>query len=138
MLLLPVQKLVPLLSLTLTLLLIHTTTPGNEDKTYAPTKPIIDGLAEHDLPKDLGRAVLDLFGKIEKDEKSGEEIWEADITRMVMEVGKGLLDELKGKNQESETFMYKWRDTVGDTWADVCAFKLLEVSLSLHSHLQEI
>lgn len=83
---------------------------------------MIDGLAEHDLPKDLGRAVLGLFGSIKENE------WEADITRMVTEVGKGLLEELRGENQESDVFMYKWRETVGEQWSEICNFKLLEVS----------
>ena len=86
-----------------------------------------DGLAEHDLPKDLGRAVLGLFGSIKDD------VWEADITRLVTESGKGLLEELRGENQESDVFMYKWRDTVGEQWSEICNFKLLEVS---HSHVQ--
>ena len=123
MLLLPVKKLVPLLNLTLTLLTIHSsTTKGN---TTAPVEPMLDGLAEHDLPKDLGRAVLDLFGSMTED------VWEADTTRMVTEVGKGLLEELRGESQESNLFMYKWRDTVGEQWSEICDLKLLEVSHSL-------
>lgn len=119
MLLLPVKKLVPLLNLALTLLSIHSTT--TKGITSSPADPIIDGLSEHDLPKDLGRAVLDLFGQIKG------ETWEADITRMVAEVGKGLLEELGGESQASDLFLYKWKDTVGDQWADTCDFKLLEV-----------
>jgi hypothetical protein len=122
MLLLPVKKLVPLLNLTLTLLTIHSST--TKGITTSSIQPIIDGLAEHDLPKDLGRAILDLFGRV------NDEVWEADITRMVTEVGKGLLEELRGETQESDLFMYKWRDTVGEQWSETCNFKLLEVSPS--------
>lgn len=89
---------------------------------------MLSGLAEHDLPKDLGRAVLELFGSI------NEDIWEADITRMVAEAGKGLLEDLSGENQESDLFMYKWRETVGEQWSDTCDFKLLEVSSTLLMH----
>ena len=120
MLLLPVKKLVPLLNLTLTLLTIHSTT--TRGITTSPVDPMMDGLVEHDLPRNLGRAVLDLFGTIK------EEIWEADISRMVTEVGKGLLEELRGESQESDTFMFKWRDAVGEQWSETCDFKLLEVS----------
>jgi sister chromatid cohesion protein DCC1 len=123
MLLLPVKKLVPLLNLTLTLLTIHSST--TKGITSSSVEPMINGLAEHDLPKDLGRAVLELFGRVEED------VWEADITRMVTEVGKGLLEELRGENQESDVFMYKWRDIVGEQWSEICNFKLLEVSHSL-------
>jgi hypothetical protein len=124
MILLPVKKLVPLLNLTLTLLMIHSTT--TKESTTSPIDPIIDGLAEHDLPKDLGRAVLDLFGKV------NENVWEADITRMVTEVGKGLLEELGTESQASDIFIYKWRDTVGEQWSDTCDFKLLEVRAQPH------
>ena len=119
MLLLPVRKLVSLLNLTLTLLTIHSTT--TKGITTSPVDQIMDGLAEHDLPRNLGRAVLGLFGTIK------EEVWEADISRMVAEVGKGLLEELRGESQESDAFMYKWRDTVGEQWSETCDFKLLEV-----------
>ena len=122
MLLLPVKKLVPLLNLALTLLTIHSST--TKGVTTSPVEPMLDGLAEHDLPKDLGRAVLDLFGSITED------VWEADTTRMVTEVGKGLLEELGGESQESTLFMYKWRDTVGEQWSEICNFKLLEVGYS--------
>jgi sister chromatid cohesion protein DCC1 len=125
MMLLPVKKLVPLLNLILTLLMIHSTT--TKESTTSPVDPIIDGLAEHDLPKDLGRVVLKLFGKI------NDNLWEADITRMVTEVGKGLLGELGTESQASDLFMYKWKDTVGEQWSDTCDFKLLEVSLQSHS-----
>jgi len=128
MLLLPVKKLVPLLNLALTLLTIHSTT--TKDITSSPIDSIIDGLAEHDLPKDLGLAVLELFGRVKG------ETWEADITRMVAELGKGLLEELGGESQASDLFMYKWKDTVGDQWADTCDFKLLEVR-PLPPHIQD-
>jgi hypothetical protein len=122
MLLLPVKQLVPVLNLTLTLLTIHST--STSPPVTSPSAPIIDGLAEHDLPEDLGRALLELFGKVEPD--TG--VWEPDVPRMVTEVGKGLLDELRGESEGSDAFMYKWRETVGETWADACDFKLLEVS----------
>jgi hypothetical protein len=122
MLLLPVKQLVPVLNLTLTLLTIHST--STSPPVTSPSAPITDGLAEHDLPKDLGRALLGLFGKVDPD--TG--VWEADVPRMVTEVGKGLLDELRGESEASESFMYKWRETIGETWAEACDFKLLEVS----------
>lgn len=122
--LLPLDKIVPLLNLVLTLLTIHST--STYKPVQSPAEPIISGLAEHDLPQNLARAVLDLFGTV--DVESG--VWDVDIHRAVGEVGKGLLVELKGRTEGSEVFMGRWKDTVGETWAEYCDLKLLEVRIS--------
>ena len=119
LLLLPLSKLLPLLNLVLTLLTIHST--STYKPVLSPSQPIIDGLADHDVSPQLGRAVLDLFGNVQ------DEIWDVDIQRTVGEVGKGLLVDLGGRTEGIEVFMERWRDTVGETWAEYCDLKLLEV-----------
>jgi hypothetical protein len=121
MLLLPARKLVPVLNLALTLLTIHST--STTSPILSPVAPILDGLADHDLPQDLGRELLALFGTID------EGTWEVDLPRIVTEVGKGLLEDLRGESEGSVAFMHRWRETVGETWAETCDFKLLEVCL---------
>lgn len=125
LLLLPIRKLVPLLNLVLTLLTIHST--STYKPVASPAQPIIIGLAEHDVAPTLGRAVLDLFGDVHPDSDQ----WTVDIGRLVGEVGKGLLADLEGRSELSNVFMDRWRDTAGETWAEYCDLKLLEVSPSL-------
>lgn len=119
LLLLPLNKLVPLLNLVMTLLTIHST--STYKPVSSPSQPIIDGLADHDITPSLGRAVLELYGKVE------DGVWEVDIHRLCGEVGKGLLVEMGGRSEAIEIFTERWKDTVGETWAEYCDLKLLEV-----------
>jgi hypothetical protein len=89
----------------------------------SPSEPIISGLAEHDVSSNLALAILELFGTV----KDG--VWDVDIHRTVGEVGKGLLVDLGGRSEGSEVFMERWKETVGETWAEYCDLKLLEVCL---------
>lgn len=127
MLLLPAPKLSPLLSILLMLLTIHTPQSSYSDpsKATAPSGPILRSLEEdHDVPRDLGEALLGLFGEIRRD--NPDQTWKADVQGMVREVGRGLLEGLSGET-DSEAFMRDWRAAVGDTWEELADLKLLEV-----------
>jgi hypothetical protein len=127
MLLLPPTKLAPVLALILTLLTIHSssaTSPSPKSPSpsaSAPSSSITRALEDdHDLPTPLGLAVLELFGTIE------EGMWEADVRGMVKEVGKGLLEGLKGP-MGRDGFLRRWKEQVGESWEGFVQLKLLEV-----------
>ncbi len=123
MVLLPPKELAPLLCLFLTLLTIHATELSS---STAPVGPIPKALEEdHDVPSDLARAVMGLFGELDG------ETWEADTRRMVGEVGKGLLAGLKPKGRAVDSFMSDWREQVGEAWEALVDLKLLEVRVLL-------
>ncbi len=121
MLLLPPRELGPLLCIMLTLLTIHATIKLPE--VEAPVIPIVDALEEdHDLPSELGRAVMSLSGELQR------ETWKVDARRMVVEVGRGLLASLKSDGIALDLFLGDWREQVGETWAELIDVKFLEVS----------
>lgn len=127
MLLLPPTKLAPLLTLILTLLTIHSssaTSPSPKSPSpsaSASSSSITRALEQdHDLPTPLGLAVLELFGTI------GDGMWEADVRGMVREVGKGLLEGLKGPVGR-DSFLGRWKGEVGESWEGFVRLELLEV-----------
>lgn len=130
MLLLPATKLSPLLSILFMLLTIHTPQSSYSDpsKATAPSGPILRSLEDdHEVPRDLGEALLGLFGGVQSD--TPDRTWRADVQGMVREVGRGLLEGMTGE-ADSEAFMQDWRAAVGDTWEDLADLKLLEVRCS--------
>ncbi|WVQ96516.1 hypothetical protein IAU59_003621 [Kwoniella sp. CBS 9459] len=142
MLLLPPKALKELLTLLLSLLTIHHTHPSSPN--IAPAKAIIDALTnEYDVPSQLCRPVLNLFGEHElsaprsptseahqqqaeekKEEEEEEEEWKADVQAIVRQVGNGLL--IGVKDRRSDEFVEEWKAEVGDMWADNVDLKLLE------------
>ena len=131
MLLLPSDKLVPVLSLILTLLSIHSTdqthttdTTNHTSKTcIVPTGPIISTLHDdHDCPGGIIEGILDLFGSVD-----GER-WTCDVTRVVGDIGNGLLQGVSGRIPLDE-FMRRWKAEVGDMWSDLVDAQLLQVSI---------
>ncbi|RSH90931.1 hypothetical protein EHS25_010107 [Saitozyma podzolica] len=126
MLLLSPTKLAPLLTLILTLLTMHSssaTSPSPKSPSpsaSASSSAITRALEEdHDLPMPLGLAVLELFGTVE------EGVWEADVRGMVREVGKGLLEGLKGP-MGRDAFLGRWKGEVGESWEGFVLLDLLE------------
>ncbi|WVF69001.1 hypothetical protein IAT40_003775 [Kwoniella sp. CBS 6097] len=135
MLFLPPKPLKELLTLLLSLLTIHHTSPSTPD--VAPSKTIIDALKdEHDVPSSLCRPVLSLFGRLSSADKSvneqaaqaaeevDAEVWKADVEAMVRQVGNGLL--IGSEDRRSDEFIEDWKSEVGEMWADSVDLKLLE------------
>lgn len=97
LLLLPITHLAPLLSTTLQLLTIHSLDPlfstsatrPTARTRSAPAQPIVHHLeTEYGVQRDVVRGVMRLCGTL-GDDPDG--VWEADLERMVTEIGKGLL-----------------------------------------------
>lgn len=87
MLLLRPAELGSLLALVLALLTVHS--EGEGDKPSAPAGALLDALADdHDVPKDLTRGVMGLFGDVLGD------AWTCDVVAVVRELGRGLLTSL--------------------------------------------
>ena len=132
---LPPKELAPLLCLMLTLLTIHAPST-TQAKVEAPLRPLLQALeVDHDVPSELSSAVMDLFGEVE----SGAQLWRADVSRMVAEVGRGLLAVLNpsgntgSQGRSLDAFISEWREQVGETWQESTELKLLEVSTSTHN-----
>lgn len=89
MLFLPPVQLSELLALVLSLLTIHSdgkVGTERDDRVRIPCAPVVDTLAgDHDVPRDIGTGVMDLFGEVEDTQ------WFCNITHVVQEVGRGLL-----------------------------------------------
>jgi sister chromatid cohesion protein DCC1 len=122
MLLLPLRHLGPVLSLCLTLLTIHSTSTALP-YVKAPIADMTRGLAAQDVPPSLTRPLLELFGEVEDD------TWTADVGRIAAEIGRGLLEGLRGASPTVEAFMREWQEAVGDTWSEVIKLNSLEVGL---------
>lgn len=115
---LPLPELLPLLSLLLSLITLHslsasdlppfefdslpsmTLSSGSAgvqplSPPLADPEPILKRLAEeHAVPSDLALGVMDLFGKIievDTQEEDGKRVWIVDVPRIVKEMGKGML-----------------------------------------------
>lgn len=104
---LPSARLPPLLSLLLSLLVIHSSNSSPAQfPMRAPAQPILQGLKDQGVDLLLGREVLRLFGSSE--EKDGKEEWSLEETgarKIVQEAGKGLLMKLSvSKHILSGTF----------------------------------
>lgn len=84
MMLLPPEKLSPLISLILALITVH-----RQDKV-CPVKKICEALYDdHEVPSDLIRGLMNLFGTVDGDS------WTYDPTGLVRELGRGILVTLK-------------------------------------------
>lgn len=84
MLLLPPEKLCPLLSLVLALITVH------REGEKCPTKALCEALyADHEVPSDLTQGIMRLFGDVDG------AAWKYDSKSLVKELGKGLLVTLK-------------------------------------------
>lgn len=84
MMLLPPEKLGPLLSLVLALITVH------RSGEACPVKEVCEALSDdHDVPADLTKGVMRLFGSLDG------ESWTYDQTTLVRELGRGLLVTLK-------------------------------------------
>lgn len=80
MMILPPEKLGPLLSLVLALITVH------RKEKECPVAKICEALYDdHEVPADLTRGVMRLFGALEADK------WTYDATGLVRELGRGLL-----------------------------------------------
>ncbi|KAK4685625.1 sister chromatid cohesion protein DCC1, partial [Tremellales sp. Uapishka_1] len=124
LLLLPSISLQPLLSLILALLTIHSIT-SLPPIISAPINPIIDALEEdHEISEELTRGVMSLYGEI-----IGQE-WNCRINDIVREVGKGLVESLRGQARSSDMFIDDWKTEVGPDYSDLVDLKLLKVSIS--------
>lgn len=84
MLLLPPERLGPLLSLVLALVTVH------RRDAVCPARAVAEALhADHGVPADLARGVMRLFGTLEGD------TWTYDAEGLVRELGRGILVTLK-------------------------------------------
>ena len=123
MLLLPVDKLRPVLSIILTVLSIHCTPQTEASDTTATIQAavVVSELQDHDLSPVFSQELMGLFGKVQGAK------WEADLVRIVREVGKGLLVVVSHRGRPVNEFMQEWRESVGESYAELVDFKLLEV-----------
>ncbi|WRT67975.1 uncharacterized protein IL334_004949 [Kwoniella shivajii] len=121
MLLLPPVELKELLSITLSLLVIHNVHPSTPH--IAPSAPIISSLDEdHEVPSPISNEILKLFGEVV--EEDDEMRWKADIKRIVREVGNGLL--IGAQAKKLDAFEEEWKNEVGEGYVDHIDLKLLE------------
>ncbi|WVR06521.1 hypothetical protein IAU60_003552 [Kwoniella sp. DSM 27419] len=121
MLWLPPRPLKELLTLVLSLLAVHHTSPGTPN--VAPVTTILESLEDdHDVPSTLGRAVLELFGEVQQEDE--QELWTADLPSLVRQVGNGLIIGVSSKREDQ--FLEEWKNEVGEMWADHVQLKLLE------------
>lgn len=120
MLLLPPAELGALLVLVLALVTVHAGDSGSGSPVAVPARAVTEALAEdHDVPSDLARGVMGLFGGVD-----GDGCWSADVEGMVREVGRGLLVQLK-KPRPFDDFMRHWHTDAGDAWASHAALDRL-------------
>jgi hypothetical protein len=110
------------------LLAIHT----KAGAARAPSRPIIRALEEdHEVPPEISAAVIRLFstdtaGAIEVDSSGDLDVeWVADTKRMVQEVGRGLLETVKGANR-LDLFEGEWREAVS-VWEGLVDISMLQV-----------
>ncbi|WWC70958.1 uncharacterized protein I206_104910 [Kwoniella pini CBS 10737] len=122
MLLLPPKELKELLSIILSLLTIHNFGPGKLN--LSPSKPIIECLEnDHEISNEIIKEVLKLFGELSKKDEE-EEIWKANIKKIIKEIGNGLLIGVKDKKLIE--FEKEWKEEIGEEWKDEIDIKLLE------------
>ncbi|KAJ9107957.1 hypothetical protein QFC20_003642 [Naganishia adeliensis] len=133
LILLPTKHLFPLLSTALQLLTIHSLDPLSHaaqrrpttNTRRAPAGPIVEHLeTEYSVEPDITRAVMRLCGDLQD---STDEVWTADLERIVKEVGKGLLSlESAHEPPTRDGFLKKWREQVGEEYEHVLDLSLLE------------
>ncbi|RXW24700.1 hypothetical protein EST38_g1139 [Candolleomyces aberdarensis] len=76
---------------------------------------------EHEVPRVVSLQVLGWFGELSK---AG--MWKMNVDEVLSELGLGILRDHKQNNPiEKEVFMDKWRDAVGDTFADRVELRLI-------------
>ncbi|WWD05076.1 hypothetical protein V865_003147 [Kwoniella europaea PYCC6329] len=123
MLLLPSKELKELLSIVLSLLTIHSLDPTKSNT--ALSQPILEALQDdHEVDPSITTEVLTLFGELVKEDEKEEEMWKADVKRIIREIGKGLLVGVKDKKLDE--FEDEWRNEVGEEWGDEIDIRLLE------------
>lgn len=96
---LPLARLPPLLSLCLSLLVIHATSTVSTSSfpIRAPVGLILDGLREQGIDNALGCELLALYGSVARKGAADSEEWVLEMEgaeRMVRETGRGLLMKL--------------------------------------------
>jgi hypothetical protein len=130
-----------ILQLTLALLVAAGWAPGGAG---APAGELARTLeAEHGVRREVATQVMAWFGGVEGD------VWSVDVDAVVREVGLGVLrtyqvrpsscytgrvaEIMSGQNErvEEDVYMDKWKDAVGDAFADRVALSLLPVRLFL-------
>jgi hypothetical protein len=128
---LPPKELVPLLNLLLTLLTVHSTKldlGADPPECQSPVQPITQSLeGDHDVDPGLTNGLISLFGKVEGD------IWHCDVKRVVREVGKGLLEGLRPEGSTLDSFLDRWKETVGEGYEGLTDVKALAVSNQCHT-----
>ncbi|EIW67674.1 hypothetical protein TREMEDRAFT_33206 [Tremella mesenterica DSM 1558] len=129
LLLLPPDKLHPILTILLTLLSIHNVHEHSKS-VQVPVKEVMRELETYELERGLIRGILSLFGEIDDPEN---EVWKADIIRLVREVGNGILVDIGEKGMEAEMFLSMWRENVGENWNELVHLDLLKGEHLLHS-----
>ncbi|RXK40036.1 hypothetical protein M231_02676 [Tremella mesenterica] len=72
-------------------------------------------------------------GKEERGEVGKNEVWKADIIRLVREVGNGILVDIGEKGMEVEMFLSMWRENVGENWNELVDLDLLKGEYLLNS-----
>jgi hypothetical protein len=96
---LPLARLPPLLSLCLSLLVIHakSTVSAATFPARVSAESILDGLREQGIETALGRELLALYGSVARKGGAEAEEWvleQEDARRMIRETGRGLLMKL--------------------------------------------
>ncbi|KAJ2936934.1 hypothetical protein H1R20_g177, partial [Candolleomyces eurysporus] len=75
---------------------------------------------EHDVPRVVSSQVLGWFGELQGG------MWKMNVDEVLSELGLGILRDHKQNNPiEKEVFMDKWREAVGDTFADRVELRLI-------------
>ncbi|KAI0373427.1 hypothetical protein BV20DRAFT_1100060 [Pilatotrama ljubarskyi] len=89
----------------------------------APVTELLQGLEEHDIPRDVTRQVMAWFGRFHWPD--GLEAWEMDADAGVREIGLGILRSHRNDPVAEEDFLAQWRNAVGDTFAERASLALL-------------
>lgn len=134
MLLLPEAELGALLALVLALITVHASSSLSGSSVPVSVCAVAEALSEdHEVPSDLSRGVMGLFGTIDGD------TWDADVQAMVRELGRGLLVQLEVgyhdcilqllTQQEPhpvDEFMIRWHQASTDDWSQHADITLLK------------
>lgn len=75
---------------------------------------------EHEIKRTISMQVMEWFGGLDAG------LWIMDVSLVMKEVGVGILRSLKDDPVTEIVFMEKWRNAVGDTFADKVSLELLK------------
>lgn len=134
MLLLPEAELGGLLALVLALITVHASSSLSRSSVPVSVRAVADALSEdHEVPSDLSRGVMGLFGTIDGD------TWDADVQGIVRELGRGLLVQLEvgyhdcilqllteQEPHPMDEFMIRWHQASTDDWSQHADITLLK------------